>query len=100
MILSSSKFEELLIAVLEAYYNGIPCGLSPIKEHIQMSDVAKVWIPLDFELSSFSDCIDKALNVKDSHDKIYAERKEQIEKYSITRTSIEYTQFYNKCINL
>ena len=100
LFLSSSKFEGLPIAVLEAYFNGIPCVLSPIKEHIQISDVAKVWIPLDFELSSFSDCIDKALNVKDSHDKIYAERKEQIEKYSITRTSIEYTQFYNKCINL
>ncbi len=96
LFLSSSKFEGLPIAVLEAYFNGIPCVLSPIKEHIQISKVSKVWIPKDFSLLSFVNSIDEALNTTDSHDCIYKERKNEIEQFSISRTANEYILYYKQ----
>lgn len=99
LFLSCSKFEGLPIAVLEAYFNGIPCVLSPIVQHINISNVYNVYIPKDFHAKSFIDCIYKALSNTESHDEILSKRKLQIEQYSIKNTAIKYIEFYNKILN-
>ncbi|MBO7617909.1 MAG: glycosyltransferase [Bacteroidales bacterium] len=98
LFLSSSTYEGLPIAVLEAYFNGIPCVLSSIKQHAQIADVPKVWMPKDFEPESFLKTIEEALMTSESHDAIYEMRKPFIEKYSITRTARDYMDFYAKTI--
>lgn len=99
LFLSCSKFEGLPIAVLEAYFNGIPCVLSPIVQHINISNVYNVYIPKDFQAKSFIDCIYKALSNTESHDEILNKRKSQIEQYSIKDTAKKYIEFYNKILN-
>lgn len=64
LFLSCSTFEGLPIAVLEAYFNGIPCVLSPIPQHKNISSVYKVLIPKSFEPSAFSESIKEALKIK------------------------------------
>lgn len=98
LFLSCSTFEGLPIAVLEAYFNGIPCVLSPIQQHKNIGDVYKVWIPDDFTPSSFVNSIKKALNNNESHDDIYIKRRHEIDKYSINRTCREYISFYYKVL--
>lgn len=99
LFLSCSKFEGLPIAVLEAYFNGIPCVLSPIVQHINISNVYNVYIPKDFNAESFIECIYKALSNTESHEAILNKRKSQIEQYSIENTAVKYIDFYNKILN-
>lgn len=98
LFLSCAKFEGLPIAVLEAYFNGIPCVLSPIEQHKKIAGVAKVWIPNSFTGKEFVRSINEALNCTLDHDTIYQERKKQIEYYSIERTANKYMDFYKKVI--
>ncbi|MCM1295734.1 MAG: glycosyltransferase family 4 protein [Muribaculaceae bacterium] len=98
LFLSCATFEGLPIAVLEAYFNGIPCVLSPIPQHRNIGGVESVWIPEKFEAHSFADTIKEALKNDVSHDLIYEQRKSQIEKYSIAETAIQYISFYNKVL--
>lgn len=99
LFLSCAKFEGLPIAVLEAYFNGIPCVLSPIIQHVNISNVYKVYIPKDFDAKSFIDCIYKALSNTESHEVILNKRKSQIEQYSIKNKASNYIEFYNKVLN-
>lgn len=98
LFLSCSTFEGLPIAVLEAYFNGIPCVLSPIPQHKNISSVYKVLLPKSFEPSAFSESIKEALKNKESHDDIYKARISQIEQFSITKTCNEYISFYHKVL--
>lgn len=100
LFLSCALFEGLPIAVLEAYFNGIPCVLSPIPQHKNIAGVEKVWIPNEFEPKAFLDSIYKALKTKDSHKDIYSERKHQIKKYTISFTCQKYIDFYKKIIRV
>ena len=95
LFLSCALYEGLPIAVLEAYFNGIPCVLSPIPQHKNIANVEKVWVPQDFDPQNFLQTIYEALKEESSHFSIYESRKKQIEKYSITRTCSKYIQFYN-----
>lgn len=94
LFLSSSTFEGLPIAVLEAYFNGIPCVLSPIPQHESIANVDYVWIPKSFDLDDFIIAIKDALKCTESHDSIYKQRQSQIERFSIKRTAKEYLDFY------
>lgn len=98
LFLSCATFEGLPIAVLEAYFNGIPCVLSPIQQHINISNVDRVWIPKTFEPKDFYDCIKQALAINENHNAICDKRKLQIEKYSISDTCKKYLSFYEKLI--
>lgn len=98
LFLSCAKYEGLPIAVLEAYFNGIPCVLSPIPQHKNIADVEKVWLPKSFDAANFVKTIKYALNQdKKSHKDVYELRKRQIEVYSISTTSRRYIEFYKKC---
>jgi glycosyltransferase involved in cell wall biosynthesis len=98
LFLSCATFEGLPIAVLEAYFNGIPCVLSPIPQHKNISNIYKVLIPENFNASSFSTSIKKALENNEHHDSIYKTRIPQIEQFSIVRTCKEYISFYHKAL--
>lgn len=100
LFLSCATFEGLPIAVLEAYFNGIPCVLSPIPQHVNISNVKEVWIPKDFSSNSFVRSIRAGLSCTKEHQAIYESRREQIVKYSISRTSEAYIDFYKSCLNL
>lgn len=100
LFLSCATFEGLPIAVLEAYFNGIPCILSPIEQHIKISNIEKVWIPEDFTATSFVKAIKLAINESNySHEYIYKMREKQLEQYSITETANQYERFYKKIIS-
>lgn len=99
LFLSCALFEGLPIAVLEAYFNGVPCVLSPIPQHVQIASVSQVWIPEDFSAKAFLSTIYEALGSNQSHAAIYEERKSQINKYSINNTGRQYLVFYNEIIN-
>ena len=77
----------------------MPCVLSPIEQHIKISDVDYVWIPKSFTPKSFIECIKNAINLNLDHDEIYEKRKEKIAYYSIQRTVKEYDEFYRKIIH-
>ncbi|MDO5481841.1 MAG: glycosyltransferase [Bacteroidaceae bacterium] len=98
LFLSCALYEGLPIAVLEAYFNGIPCVLSPIPQHCNIANVEKVWIPKSFEPKDFIFTIKEALKETSNHLDIYESRKKQIEKYSITETCLKYIQFYNEIL--
>ncbi len=100
LFLSCAKFEGLPIAVLEAFFNGIPCVLSPIVQHEKIAKgVDDCFIPAKFEPKDFVYTIKKALEIKKSHEDIYNSRLQNIKKYSISYTAVKYIEFYKKCIN-
>lgn len=99
LFLSCSSFEGLPIAVLEAYFNGIPCVLSPIEQHKNIADVYKVYIPDEFTALSFVNTVKYALTNDEDHDIIYRMRKEQLEQYSISNTCKKYIKFYQNVID-
>lgn len=100
VFLSCSTFEGLPIAVLEAFYNGIPCVLSPIVPHKNIAKgVACCFIPQDFTSESFVESLRRALSVNDTHDEIYLQRKRTIAEYSINVTAMKYLKFYASIIN-
>ena len=98
-LLAKSLQQAFCYEVLEAYFNGVPCVLSPIEQHINISNVSKVWIPKSFTAADFAESIRLALECKDSHEAIYQMRKPEIEKYSISSTAQKYLDFYNKILH-
>ncbi len=98
LFLSCANFEGLPIAVLEAYFNGIPCVLSPIEQHQRISSVAKVWIPKSFTAEAFVESIKEAFDNLGDHDEICKLRSSQIDQYSVSKAALKYNNFYNKII--
>lgn len=93
--LSCSTIEGLPIAVLEAYFSGIPCVLSPIQQHINIANhVSECYIPDEFTVISFKAKIKEACFSNKSHEIIREERKNIIKKYSIDKTAKKYIDFY------
>lgn len=101
LFLSCAKFEGLPIAVLEAFFNGIPCVLSPIPQHKKIVEgVDAVYIPNSFNAKDFVKSINEALDNRLSHDEIYENRKKAINKFSISETARRYRNFYIKHLKL
>lgn len=97
LFLSCATFEGLPIAVLEAFFNGIPCVLSPIEQHKRIIDgVEACFIPKEFTAEAFAESILKGLEIKDSHDVIANKRAASIDKYSISYAAKKYVDFYQK----
>lgn len=97
LFLSCAKFEGLPIAVLEAFFNGIPCVLSPIPQHEKIvKGVDAVFIPNSFEAKDFAKAIVNALDNKLTHNEIYKKRKNIIGQFSISETARRYKDFYVK----
>ena len=99
LFLSCATFEGLPIAVLEAYFNGIPCVLSPIPQHKNIANVYKVYVPDSFNSVSFSKEIKHALSEVENHDSIYEKRKDAIAQYGIANACKMYIDFYKEVLN-
>lgn len=99
LFLSCATFEGLPIAVLEAFFNGIPCLLSPIEQHISIAkNIPFCYIPKDFTANSFASLIIKALANDTNHSTIYENRKAFIEQFSISKTAKNYIDYYRNII--
>lgn len=93
--LSCSTYEGLPMAVLEAFFVGIPCVLSPIVQHKDIAhDVYGCYIPTDFNVNDFVDSLEKAMCNNESKLNILQKREPQISKYSIEENSNAYINFY------
>ncbi|WP_307758061.1 glycosyltransferase [uncultured Mediterranea sp.] len=97
LFLSCSLREGLPISVLEAYFNGIPCVLSPIPQHKAIAqDITACIIPEDFTPKAFATAILKSLKNHETHNEIYLKRKANINKFTITNTAKLYINFYEQ----
>ena len=97
LFLSCATFEGLPIAVLEAFFNGIPCVLSPIEQHKRIVDgVGACIIPKDFTAEAFAESILSGLDNHISHDNIARNRSKAIDKFSISYAAKKYVDFYQK----
>lgn len=97
LFLSCATFEGLPIAVLEAFFNGIPCVLSPIEPHKRIIDgVDACIIPKDFTAEAFIESILEGLSRHDTHELIACSRADAIDKYSISYAAKRYVEFYQK----
>ena len=95
--LSCSSFEGMPIAVLEAFFSGIPCVLSPIPQHIAVAkNIIECYIPDKFEISDFKEKIIVACSSGKSHESIQKKREPFLENFSIKKTAMEYIDFYKK----
>lgn len=100
LFLSCAKFEGLPIAVLEAFFNGIPCVLSPIDQHKRIiKGVDSCIVPKDFTAQSFADSILEVLRNRESHDIIADKRAIAIERFSISYVAKKYINFYQRNLN-
>lgn len=99
LFLSCAKFEGLPIAVLEAFFNGIPCVLSPIEQHRRIiKGVDACIIPRDFSAEAFAKSILEGLAIKETHLHIAENRASAIDKFSISYAAKKYIDFYQKNI--
>lgn len=97
LFLSCAKFEGLPIAVLEAFFNGIPCVLSPIPQHKNIvNGMDAVYIPDSFDAKDFAKAISEALSNQLLHGEIYENRKMVLKQFSISVTAKRYRNFYIK----
>lgn len=97
--LSCSTFEGLPIAVLEAFFAGISCVLSPIPQHLDIArNISECYIPDKFDVPEFKEKIIKACASGKSHKSIQKEREPFLEGFSIEKTAKEYIDFYKKSI--
>lgn len=97
--LSCSIKEGLPISALEAFFAGIPCVLSPIIQHISISEgIQECYIPKKFDEDSFIEAIGKALASKKTHTEIYNERETALQKFTIAKCAKKYIDFYSGLI--
>ncbi len=97
--ISSSTFEGLPIAVLEAFNVGIPCVLSPIPQHENIAQgVYGCYIPQRFEITAFKKALNNALEHTETKSQIYKFRKEKLSEYSIEKTANQYINFYSEIL--
>lgn len=96
LFMNCSTFEGLPIAVLEAYFNGIPCVLAPIPQLKRISDMPEVWVAEDTSVKAYVEAIHKAAACKKTHQEIYEERKPKLEPFSIHHCAEEYIKFYEQ----
>lgn len=93
--LSTSNYEGLPLAVLEAFFAGAKCVLSPIKEHYDISKgVYGCFIPEQATENQYVQEIMNAFDVNESSREIIVKRQDVIAKYSSERMAKEYEELY------
>lgn len=94
--LNTSHYEGLPITVLEAFFIGTPCVLSPILPHREIgTDMPGCYIPDSFSKEAFIEKINEALSNEMNKDGIKAARKSELERYRIDEVATKYIEFYN-----
>jgi glycosyltransferase involved in cell wall biosynthesis len=98
--LNTSHFEGLPITVLEAFFIGTPCVLSPILPHREIgAEMPDCYIPSSFEKEAFVEKIDLAIARGTDKAEIKTLRNTHLEKYRIDRAALNYLKFYEFCSN-
>ena len=95
VFVSTSLWEGLPLAVLEALFSGIPCVLSPLAEHREIAaGVPGVYFPADMEPLSFADSLQDALRVPLTHAELGFARQPSLEPYTIEACTRAYLNLY------
>jgi glycosyltransferase involved in cell wall biosynthesis len=93
--LNTSIHEGLPITVLEAFFIGIPCVLSPILPHKEIADLMPhCFITESFEAASFVTIIDGLIFKHEDKSKIIKLRQEKLKLFDIGLTAKRYLEFY------
>ena len=97
--LNTSHYEGLPITVLEAFFIGTPCVLSPILPHNEIGlEMPDCYIPDSFLKNDFIEKIDEALNLDKAKKDIRSLREPVLKKYSISQTAASYVEFYKSIL--
>lgn len=95
--LNTSHYEGLPISVLEAFFIGCPCLLSPIAPHIEIaSNMPYCYIASGFDLNSFTEKLNGILSDAKNKNDIFRERFDSLKKFRIENTASTYIKFYNE----
>ena len=98
--LNTSHYEGLPITVLEAFFTGCPCLLSPIAPHIEIgSTMPYCYIPSKFDLDSFAEKLNYILSETNDKNDIFRKRSDSLKKFRIEKTASTYIKFYNELQN-
>ncbi len=101
LYVSTALYEGLPLSVLEALASGIPCVLSPIKEHLDVAaKIEACFFTLKNEPYETAKTINHALKIMHSREEILRLRQPTLEYYSINRCASEYEAIYQKMIKL
>lgn len=102
MFISTSLWEGLPLAVIEAFASGIITVISPISEHkIIGQNMDDCFFPDEISGTSFAETISSILGNKkfDDHKTILEKRKNKLSIYSLETFSNSYEKLYNSLIN-
>ncbi|MBW4890071.1 glycosyltransferase family 4 protein [Mucilaginibacter sp. HMF5004] len=98
--LNTSHYEGLPITVLEAFFIGTPCVLSPILPHREIgTEMPGCYIPGSFDKEAFIEKIDEALAANASKAEMREFRKPALNKYRIYEVAAKYVTFYSSVLN-
>jgi glycosyltransferase involved in cell wall biosynthesis len=99
--LNMSLHEGLPLTVLEAFYTGVPCVLSPILPHFEIGKTMPYcYIADSFDADAFKDKINVVLGLDVAKNVIQKEREQFFEKYKIENAAIRYNEFYEGLFDL
>ncbi len=97
--LNTSIYEGLPITVLEAFFIGAPCLLSPIPPHYEIgAKMPFCYIPSVFDLNSFTEKLDQVLSLDVQREQVLKARSKFLKHFEISNTSNRYIKFYNGII--
>lgn len=97
--LNTSIFEGLPITVLEAFFIGVPCVLSPILPHKEIGlAMPACYLPESLSAQLFVDSINEALNNTHDKEQIKQSREKLLAKYQIANTAKKYIAFYQSVL--
>ena len=95
--LNTSLYEGLPITVLEAFFIGIPCVLSPILSHEEIGQAMPYcYLAKSFAKESFKESLDGVFNLALDKDMVKTERQSKLQKFNISSTAKSYLNFYKQ----
>jgi len=97
--ISASLWEGLPLSVLEAFFSGIKCALSPIKEHRDIaSGIAGCVLASDEKVQSMAAAVLEALEQKQSRQELMQLRGPSLKKFSFETCVKSYETLYESLV--
>jgi|GEM_PF-664596 len=95
--LNTSRFEGLPITVLEAFFIGTPCLLSPIPPHFEIGErMPGCTIAKTFSHDEYIDLLQQVLTMNNNKEELIKQRQKQLANFEINTTARKYIQFYEQ----
>ncbi len=93
--LNASRHEGLPITVLEAFFIGAPCLLSPIAPHYEIGEnMAGCTIAKTFSKEEYVELLQQILEKKMDKQQLISQRKNALTTFEISTTTENYLKFY------